>query len=95
MSSHVPEKGEQMVRYYGYYSNVCRGRRKKQNQDALIPDILERDEDSQAYQKNWAKLIQKIYEVDQSTLTRHSVPEPPHGRRGKPRRSWCFKSTWF
>ncbi len=48
-----------MVRYYGYYSNVCRGRRKKQNQDALIPDILERDEDSQAYRKNWAKLIKK------------------------------------
>lgn len=67
MSSHVPEKGEQMVRYYGYYSNVCRGRRKKQNQDALIPDILERDEDSQAYRMNWAKLIQKIYEVDPLT----------------------------
>ncbi len=49
-----------MVRYYGYYSNVCRGRRKKQNQDALIPDVLERDEDSKAYRKNWAKLIQKI-----------------------------------
>ena len=61
MSSHVPEKGEQMVRYYGYYSNVCHGRRKKLNQDALIPDILERDEDSQAYRKNWAKLIKKIY----------------------------------
>jgi len=59
MTSHIPEKGEQMVRYYGYYSNVCRGRRKKQNQDALIPDILERDEDSQAYRKNWAKLIKK------------------------------------
>ncbi len=67
MSSHVPEKGEQMVRYYGYYSNVCRGRRKKQNQDALVPDILERDEDSKAYRKNWAKLIQKIYEVDPLT----------------------------
>lgn len=24
MSSHVPDKGEQMVRYYGYYSNVSR-----------------------------------------------------------------------
>ncbi len=67
MSSHVPEKGEQMVRYYGYYSNVCRGRRKKLNQDGLIPDILERDEDSKAYRKNWAKLIQKIYEVDPLT----------------------------
>ena len=56
-----------MVRYYGYYSNVCRGRRKKQNQDALIPDILERDEAAQAYRRNWAKLIQKIYEVDPLT----------------------------
>jgi hypothetical protein len=25
MGSHVPDKGEQMVRYYGYYSNVTRG----------------------------------------------------------------------
>jgi len=25
MSSHVPNKGEQMVRYYGYYCNVSRG----------------------------------------------------------------------
>ncbi len=23
MSSRIPDKGEQMVRYYGYYSNVC------------------------------------------------------------------------
>ena len=29
MCSHVPNKGEQMVRYYGYYSNVSRGKRKK------------------------------------------------------------------
>jgi len=32
MCSHVSIKGEQMVRYYGYYSNVCRGRWQKQNQ---------------------------------------------------------------
>ncbi len=25
MCSQVPNKGEQMVRYYGYYSNVARG----------------------------------------------------------------------
>ncbi len=28
MCSHVPNKGEQMVRYYGYYSNVSRGKLK-------------------------------------------------------------------
>jgi hypothetical protein len=28
MCSHVPNKGEQMARYYGFYSNVARGKRK-------------------------------------------------------------------
>ncbi len=41
MCSHVPNKGEQMVRYYGYYSNVTRGKRKKKDQDGLISCILE------------------------------------------------------
>jgi len=36
MCSHVPNKGEQMVRYYGYYSNVSRVKRHKKNQDGLI-----------------------------------------------------------
>jgi hypothetical protein len=31
MCSHVLNKEEQMVRYYGYYSNVSRGKRKKEN----------------------------------------------------------------
>ncbi len=64
MCSHVPNKGEQMVRYYGHYSNVSRGRRKKENQDGLIPCILEADDNSKAYRKNWARLIRKIYEAD-------------------------------
>ena len=29
MCSHIPNWGEQMVRYYGYYSNVSRGNRRK------------------------------------------------------------------
>ena len=64
MCSHVPGKGEQMVRYYGYYSNVSRGRRKKQNEDSLTPCILEPDELSKGSRKNLARLIRKIYEVD-------------------------------
>jgi hypothetical protein len=62
MCSHVPNKGEQMVRYYGYYSNVSRGKRQKENQDGLIPYILEPGGSSKEYRKNWARLIQKIYE---------------------------------
>ena len=41
MCSHVPNRGEQMVRYYGYYSNVLRGKRKKEEQDDVIPNIIE------------------------------------------------------
>jgi hypothetical protein len=60
MCSHVPNKGEQMVRYYGYYSNVSRGRRKKANTDELIPTVLEPELTSKAFRRNWARLIQKI-----------------------------------
>ena len=76
MCSHVPNKGEsfdlealdrQMVRYYGYYSNVSRGKRQKEDQDNLIPSILEPDGSSKEYRKNWARLIKKIYEVDPLT----------------------------
>jgi hypothetical protein len=52
-----------MVRYYGYYSNVSRGKRKKGDSDELIPSILVPDS-SKEYRKNWARLIQKIYETD-------------------------------
>ncbi len=34
----VPNKGEQMARHYGYYSNVLRGKRKKTGADDKIPD---------------------------------------------------------
>ena len=72
MCSHVPNKGEQMVRYYGFYSNVARGKRKKNEQDELIPSILESDGSSGEYKRNWARLIQKIYEVDPLTCPKCS-----------------------
>lgn len=61
-----------MVRCYGYSSNVSRGKRKKQNQDEWIPCILESDESSKERRKNWARLIQKIYEVDPLTCPKCS-----------------------
>ena len=61
-----------MVRYYGFYSNVARGKRKKNEQDELIPSILEPDGSSGEYKRNWARLIQKIYEVDSLTCLKCS-----------------------
>ena len=70
MCSHVPNKWEQMVRYYGFYSSVSRGKRKKEDNDELIPSILEQDGSSKAFRRNWARLIQKIYEVDPLTCAK-------------------------
>jgi hypothetical protein len=64
MCSHIPNRGEQMVRYYGFYSNVSRGKRQIAGQDNAIPSILEPAGDSKAFRKNWARLIRKIYEID-------------------------------
>jgi hypothetical protein len=51
-------------RYYGFYSNVSRGKRKKQDLDDIIPSILEPEGSSKAFRKNWARLIQKTHETD-------------------------------
>ena len=60
MCSHIPNKGEQMVRYYGYYSNVCRGQRKKINEDGLVPCIVHPDESCKQHCKNSTGLIRAI-----------------------------------
>ena len=64
MCPHIPNKGEQMVRYYGYYSNVSRGKRKKLDADDAVPCILEPELSGRRCRRTWARLIQKIYEVD-------------------------------
>jgi hypothetical protein len=62
--THVPNKGEQMVRYYGYYSNKSRGMRKKAGIDDQVPALVESAVSSSAFRRNWARLIQKIYQID-------------------------------
>ncbi len=53
-----------MARYYGHYSNVARGKRKKADEDDKIPCILESELSDQDFRRNWPRLIQKIYEFD-------------------------------
>jgi hypothetical protein len=64
--SHIPEKSEQMVRYLGFYSNVCRGKRKKQGIEQS-DYAIENEEYNKSCSKSWARLIKKIYEVDPLT----------------------------
>jgi hypothetical protein len=53
-----------MVRYYGFYSNKSRGLRKKAATDDQVPALIESEISSKEFRKNWARLIQKIYNVN-------------------------------
>ena len=59
--AHIPNRGEQMVRYYGFYSNKSRGLRKKASTDDVVPALIESEVSSKEFRKSWARLIQKIY----------------------------------
>ena len=68
LQRHIPNKGEILVRYYGWYANASRGKRK--------PDHGEDDDDASEItvdddcpgkkecRKRWAAMIRKIYDKD-------------------------------
>ena len=62
--SHIPGKSEQLVRYYGYYSNKSRGMRKKASLDEQVPYLIDTDIDNKEFRKSWSRLIQKVYGRD-------------------------------
>jgi len=64
LTTHIPNRREHMVRYYGYYSNKSRGQRKKADQDDDIENIIDIGLSNKAFRKSWARLIQKVYEAD-------------------------------
>jgi hypothetical protein len=63
VTSHIPDKGQVMIRYYGLYSNAHRGKMRKAGVDPSYPLITE---DGPAFMpsKGWAEMIRKVYEVD-------------------------------
>jgi len=64
LTTHIPNKREPLVRYYGFYSNRCREDRKKKGKDDTIPAVVDSGLPSKVFQQNWARLIKKIYEID-------------------------------
>ena len=69
---HIPDRGGQTLRYYGHYSNVTRGRLKKEDTEPQF-HIIE-DECPGGLNRSWARLIQKIYEVDPLTCPIWGAP---------------------
>ncbi|MFX0200487.1 MAG: transposase [Candidatus Hodarchaeota archaeon] len=58
--THIPERHEQTVRYYGYYSNKSRGLREKADADNQLPTIIPGEMSSKEFRQNWARLIKNL-----------------------------------
>ena len=74
LTTHIPNKGEQLIRYYGYYSNVSRGKRKKEKPAEQVevswkPEVIEvaAQPISKELKKRWSYFIRKVYEADPLT----------------------------
>jgi hypothetical protein len=66
VTSHIPDKGQVTVRYYGLYANAHRGKVKKASLGRLPLRIVE-DELQRPPSKGWAEMIRKVYEVNPLT----------------------------
>jgi len=61
VTSHIPDKGQVMVRYYGPYANAHRGKVKKGN---MSPLLVAEEKLWRIPSKGWAEMIRKVYEID-------------------------------
>ena len=63
VTSHIPDKGQVTVRYYGLYANAHRGKVRKASLSPLVLRMAEQEEKC-IPSKGWAEMIRKVYEVD-------------------------------
>ena len=86
VTSHIPDKGQVMVRYYGLYANAHRGKVKKASLSPSVLRLVEEDL-KRIPSKGWAALIRKphiglrsaamirkVYEVDPLVCPRCGSP---------------------
>ena len=71
VTQHIPNKGQHLIRYFGWYSNKKRGVRKKKEaaadrkQDTGPGDGNDNDISLLKERRmSWAALIKKVYEAD-------------------------------
>ncbi len=63
VTSHIPDKGQVMIRYYGLYANAHRGKINKAGVLLSHPPIIG-EEERFVPSKGWAEMIRKVFEVD-------------------------------
>jgi len=73
---HIPEPRKHLIRFYGWYSNLSRGKRRLREEaagsacpsgDGQAPSVRAKKDqgpDARAMRRSWAQLIKRIYEVD-------------------------------
>lgn len=63
VTSHIPDKGQVTIRYFGLYANAHRGKLRKASHEAFPLRMVE-EELRPIPAKGWAEMIRKVYEVD-------------------------------
>ena len=63
VTSHIPDKGQVTIRYFGLYANAHRGKVRK-SEEAAGKLIRIEEECPRIPRRGWAEMIRKVYEVD-------------------------------
>ena len=67
VTCHIPNRGEHLVRYYGYYSSVQRGRRRRQGVEKVPLDPIPLSDDTacaKVARGTWARFLKKVFAAD-------------------------------
>ena len=64
VTQHIPEQGEHLIRYYGWYSNKQRGQRSQAQPTPEGSAAPPRTPSAREARKRWAALIKQVYETD-------------------------------
>jgi len=62
-TSHIPDKSQVTIRYFGLYANAHQGKIRKEGQKDHKLLIIE-EEHPRIPRRGWAEMIRKVYEVD-------------------------------
>jgi hypothetical protein len=77
LCTHVPDPGQQLIRYYGAFSNARRVSAPAQPAEVQLPhqdDSGGAEEFARRRRRSWARLIKKVYEADPLVCPRCSGP---------------------
>ena len=84
---HIPEPSQQTVRYWGYYANAARGKRRKAAEAGVTSQTSRRQDDDEFTRSSrltWAKLIRRVYPDSVAPLGLPRSTRPRSGRSAAP-----------